>query len=256
MDYYIPKLDEIKTKQSNLTIVFVFGGAWRSGSKDQYEFIASALTREGHRVLIPNYRLYPEATLTMFQTDIANAIAALDRTLNESQTGSTEQRSIVLMGHSSGAHQVALLFADKSHLRNAGVQSKIVGLIGLSGPYDLPLELEEVSTVFPNVQDELQVNPVLRAKHISANAYSSASVLLMHGTNDERVLPFHTTRFAEALKNAGIKTQVHLLDGSHAGVVISMAPSLHFLNDASTTVNTFLDSIVASLPATVTTKMP
>src|ERR1700675_2997014 len=40
-------------------VVFFHGGGWAIGDKDEYRFIAEALTSAGIVVVIPNYRLSP-----------------------------------------------------------------------------------------------------------------------------------------------------------------------------------------------------
>ena len=40
-------------------VIFFYGGTWMSGSKDDYLYIAAALTARGIVTVIPDYRLYP-----------------------------------------------------------------------------------------------------------------------------------------------------------------------------------------------------
>ncbi len=77
LDLYIPK-----TEQKKIPIIFVYGGAWREGNKQDYEFVAHALTGLGHIVIIPDYRLYPEAQFPEFVNDVANAISFVEQHAN------------------------------------------------------------------------------------------------------------------------------------------------------------------------------
>lgn len=246
MDLYQPVAastpDEASIKP---LIVFVHGGAWRTGSKDDYAFVAASLTRKGYSVLIPNYRLYPNVQFPDFITDIADAISAYEKMhVIPADQASPKHQTIVLMGHSSGAHQVALLTTDTSYFREAKVASKIVGLIGISGPYNLPLENEEVSAVFPNIGDEQSVNPVLQLQKMSAeNPSSIPPTLLLHGEDDERVTIKHTQEFAKELRNSGATVTVEILRGGHARAVVALAGPLEFLNDSLVAVERFLARI-------------
>ncbi len=246
MDFYVPIADKIDTQHSDITVVFVYGGAWRTGQKSDYEFIAESLTREGFNVLIPDYRLYPEVKFPEFVNDIADAIAVYEKSVRSIKDGKNESGAgsrLVLMGHSSGAHQAAMLFTDKKYLNTVNVSSDVVGFIGLSGPYDLPRDLTEVAVVFPESFDELTVNPITRTKIWTDNTRPRGAVLLLHGEDDERVLVSHTTRFAEALNEAGVEVDVARLSGGHARVVIALSTPLQFTNDSLSYVTEFLNTI-------------
>ena len=56
-------------------VVYFYGGGWRKGSKDEFEFVASSLTRAGLVVVIPDYRRFPEVSFPDFIDDGARATA-------------------------------------------------------------------------------------------------------------------------------------------------------------------------------------
>lgn len=210
-------------------IVFVYGGAWRTGNRSEFEFVGQALSNAGHTVVIPDYRLFPNVTYPAFVDDVALAITALPEL---SALADIDPTSVVLMGHSSGAHSVAMLTTDSRFLENSEVS--ISALIGLSGPYDLPLDNPEVKPVFSGNQ-AIDVSPVLRASS------GQPRTLLIHGLSDERVLPFHTRNFTQALEKVGVPVTMYLVDdGSHAGVLAGIAAPLQFTNDTLPVVLNFL----------------
>jgi acetyl esterase/lipase len=216
-------------------IVFVYGGAWRSGTKEQYRFVGQSLAEAGYTVLIPNYRHYPEVTYPLFVEDIVNAVYHYYKR----EPGDDEQlpkaSHVVLMGHSSGAHTAALLASDQRWW--AGEPVNIAGLVALSGPYDLPLDNDEVSTVFPSVEPR-DVKPPLLADNCHP------PTLLIHGADDERVVKSHTHRYAQALRAAEVETEVVILDGGgHASPVVGLATPLMFLNDSFDYIVKFLSNI-------------
>lgn len=142
MDIYQPS-----TATDKPVVIFIYGGAWKMGESSEYKFIAHALTGLGYPVIIPNYRLYPSVTFPTFVNDVALAIAYAE-THAAHLSVDINKHGYVLMGHSSGAHTAALLATQESFLHNNGVMHKPIGLIGLSGPYDLPLDDPEVEPVF------------------------------------------------------------------------------------------------------------
>jgi acetyl esterase/lipase len=206
------------------TVVFFYGGGWRNGSRGKYEFVASALTRAGFRVVIPDYRIYPEVQFPEFMIDGARAVAWTERFLEESGATVTE---IYLMGHSAGAQIAALLATDRRYLDQQSVPPEaIVGLIGLSGPYDfLPLQSGYLEQVFP---DAVRAD----SQPIDFVSPEAPSTLLIHGEDDEVVEPGNSRRLAEALLDAGVEVRLELYPGTgHATVAAALAPRLDFLAD-------------------------
>jgi len=45
-------------------IIFFYGGAWQSGYKELYRYVAKALARRGYVAVVPDYRMYPERSAT------------------------------------------------------------------------------------------------------------------------------------------------------------------------------------------------
>ena len=134
LDVYTPL--DVKPKQS--LIVFVHGGSWDSGSKDDYLFVGQAFAALGYVTVIPNYRLYPQVEFPAFVEDIALAIATLDQIL---PAGSCPDRQkIILAGHSAGGHIAAMLAAAPDYIQQQGSKVQFQALIGMAAPYDLPLD--------------------------------------------------------------------------------------------------------------------
>jgi len=218
-------------------VVFVYGGAWRSGEKADYEFIGQALSSAGHTVVIPDYRRYPQVVYPSFVTDVAMAIASLN---NQSRSSSgmpdIDFSNVVLMGHSSGAHSAALITTDTSYLVDSGVSVR--GLIALAGPYDLPLENAEVQPVFKSADDPRRTNPTLLA------SAEHPATLLIHGADDERVDPTHSKKYHNVLQSLEVDSSLMIVEGSgHAAVVAAIATPLQNTNNVMPSILSFLDGI-------------
>jgi acetyl esterase/lipase len=114
-------------------VVFVHGGGWARGDKrmmqgsDKLEHWHA----QGYAVASVNYRLVPEATVEQQATDIASAVALLKA--RSAQLGFNPGK-VALVGHSAGAHLVALVGTDEQYLRAAGLSfADIAGVVPLDG---------------------------------------------------------------------------------------------------------------------------
>ena len=231
LDIYFPTTPAAQSR----IIVFIYGGAWREGNRAEYEFVGQALADAGHTVIIPDYRLYPSVVFPEFINDVADAIVAAKNVIEQRSSDSMDQ--VVLMGHSSGAHIAAMMAAsDPQWLEGSGINPS--ALIAIAGPYDLPLDDPEVEPVFPTVSNADDVQPValVTSEH--------PPVLLIHGEEDKRVLPFHTRRYSAALTAAGVPVDVHWLkDAGHVTSISGIAAPLDFKNQNRKRLTEFLDSL-------------
>ncbi len=212
LDIHVPE----KGVSGAPVVVFFYGGGWREGSKDDYEFVASRLTDAGIIVVLPDYRLYPQVAFPDFIKDSALALGWVHN--NISRYGGDPGRLFVA-GHSAGAYIAAMLALDTQFIEDVGMkQGDIAGLIGLSGPYDfLPIESGYLLNVFPQVSRQ-DSQPVT---FVDAGA---PRTLLIHGTDDETVYAANSERLAARLRDAGVSVELHLYDEvGHARVVAAMA---------------------------------
>lgn len=217
-------------------IVFVYGGAWKSGDKKDFKFIAHAFTSAGYRVVIPNYRLFPSVKFPAFIDDVADSIAYIEQ--NSSILAGDLSQGMILMGHSAGAHTAALLSTDLNYFKRRNITTPLKALVVLAGPYDLLLDHPEVIPIFLPIDDPRTVKPT-RLVHSGM-----PPVLLLHGLKDARVKPFHTERFARALQQKGVPHEVRLYKTvSHVAIITSIASPLRFLNNSYEDILRFLAKI-------------
>lgn len=102
-------------------ILMVHGGSWRNGDKAMRGVIEAKIARwvpRGFIVISTNYRMLPDTAPLQQAMDVARALALAQR--RASEWGGDEHR-FVLIGHSAGAHLVALLTAkpDLAHAQGA-----------------------------------------------------------------------------------------------------------------------------------------
>ena len=147
-------------------------------------------------VVIPDYRLYPQARFPAFVDDGA---AALRWTRDHVADFGGDADRLWLMGHSAGAHEAALLALDSRRLDAVGVpRTAIRGLIGLSGPYALEPNSDELRAIFAAPHTPADWQPYRFASAAAPPA------LLLHGAADTVVVPAHAERLAQALRAAGV----------------------------------------------------
>ncbi|MFO1270166.1 MAG: alpha/beta hydrolase [Rubrivivax sp.] len=102
-------------------LVLVHGGAWALGDKAQPEFIEAKVRHwvpRGWVVVAVDYRLLPVAGPLQQAEDVAQAVAVVQRRVE--RWGGDGER-VWLLGHSTGAHLVALVLADASIGRPFGM---------------------------------------------------------------------------------------------------------------------------------------
>ena len=204
-------------------VIFFYGGAWQSGYKELYRYIAKALARRGYVAVVPDYRIYPEVCYPEFLNDGALVVRWVKD--NIARFGG-DPNKLFLKGHSAGAHIAAMLSIDARWLGKVGLDPgrDITGLIGISGPYDLmPLRDEKLKAIFGGV-DRPETQPIY---HVAPGA---PPALLMTGGRDRLVEPGNSVRLATRLVAAGnAATVLTYRRIGHFIIIAAVAPFLRFL---------------------------
>jgi len=224
-----------KPKSDTPVLVFIHGGSWDSGKKDIYKFLADGFTRSGYDIVIPNYRLYPEAKFPNFLTDNAKAVAFAKQTF--------PGRNVVLIGHSAGAYNVLMLGLKDEFLKAAGVDrcTAISGVVGLAAPTGVvPLESPRLIEIFPDrfTGEDAVLNNV---------SSPSPAIFLGHGDKDTTVYPQNSTQLAEKITARGGEAKVEVYPGQNHTDVVKVI-SRHFDDDA--TLKADIEAFIDGLPTT------
>lgn len=120
-------------------LFMVHGGGWRRGDKRMPNVVdnkAAYWLEKGFVFVSVDYRLEPEADPLQQARDVAAALASVQRRAGQWHA---DPAKTLLMGHSAGAHLVALLGSDPTGLlRKAGARRPL-GVVSLdSGALDVP----------------------------------------------------------------------------------------------------------------------
>lgn len=119
-------------------ILMVHGGGWYRGDKDMGRVVDNKQAHwvpKGIALASTNYRMQPKAPPLEQARDVARALADLQAKAAEFRV---DRDNIVLMGHSAGAHLIALLAARPELLAEAGARPPKAYVVLDSGALDVP----------------------------------------------------------------------------------------------------------------------
>jgi acetyl esterase/lipase len=121
-------------------VVWVHGGGWMVGSKNQVDHKPAAFVERGFVFVPMNYRFVPHVKMEAIVRDVAKSVGWVHA--NIARYGGDPGR-ILLMGHSAGAQLAALLCTDSRYLEAEQVPRKSIrGCVPVDGDtYDVPLQV-------------------------------------------------------------------------------------------------------------------
>ncbi len=212
LDLYMPD----KVAAYAPAIVFIYGGAWRSGTRKIYRFVGQCFASAGMPVAVPDYRIYPPTIFPGFVEDAAQAVAWVAQNI---KAPDGRARPLVLVGMSAGGHIAALLHLDQRYLAAAGLpEYSVAGTVGISGPYNfLPLKDAVYKPIFPRDTDH-------DSQPINFASGTAAPMLLLTGDADTTVSPTNTTSLAEAIHAKGGTVSTAIYPGAtHLAPLLALA---------------------------------
>ncbi len=173
------------TGRSAPLIVFVHGGGWKRGDKRMMQRSAKLTNwqAKGYAVASLNYRLVPDVTVEEQAQDVADAVAYLKG--SAARLG-FDPRRLVLVGHSAGAHLVALVGTDPKYLRKAGLSpTDISGVVALDGAaYDVPAQMGQNARLMGDTYKQAFGTDPVRQRALSpthhADAPNAPAFLILH----------------------------------------------------------------------------
>ncbi|PZU73711.1 MAG: alpha/beta hydrolase [Brevundimonas sp.] len=199
------------------TLVFFYGGSWDSGSRDLYGWAAQALAAQGFVVVLPDYRLVPQALFPAFIEDAATATAKAAEVVG--RYGGDPARLGVL-GHSAGAHLAMMIVLDRRYMAAVGQPGLIKAAAGLAGPYDfLPFDVAASRNAFGRAPDPTLTQPVTFVRP------DAPPIWLGHGTADTVVHDEDAVILDQRMRAVGGRSQAKLYPGlDHADLIATFSP--------------------------------
>ena len=180
-------------------VIFIHGGAWRSGTAANYAFLAEIFIKAGVHCALPDFDWFQDTDgdLLPLADQVGRAIAHICNSAGELNI---EQDRIFVCAHSSGSHLAASALS--------GMKDRIDGLHGTSikaallcsGMYDLePVRLSVRSeyVAFTNEAEHI-LSPM---RHLDK---LTLPIIVAHGTHETPEFKRQTIEFAEALRKRGL----------------------------------------------------
>lgn len=213
LDIYIPD----KKRSDKKVLVFIYGGRWEWGRKQDYRFVGEAFANKGYIVVIPDYRIHPTAKFPDFIEDTAKAVKWTHNNI-KNYGGSPDK--IYMAGHSAGAYNAMMVALNSEYLEKIGASPKIIKAVaGIAGPYDfLPFTDEVVKKVFSSAKDQKITQPINFARR------DAPPILLLHGAEDKTVLPKNSNNLYAKLIEKGAKAEKIIYPGlDHVDVILALS---------------------------------
>ncbi|MEO8577723.1 MAG: alpha/beta hydrolase [Gemmatimonadales bacterium] len=198
-------------------VVFLYGGRWQSGSKDQYRLLGDALARRGVVVVVPDYRLYPEVKFPAWVEDAAQAVKW---TRNNIERLGGDTARIWMVGHSSGAHTAVLLALDDRYLRDAGLPANAMrGYVSIAGPVDTVWTDADVQALMGPPEGWPATYP---RTHIREER--ETNLLFLHGSQDKTVSASNSITLAVRIRKSGGCARAVVYRGvGHVEIVVAFS---------------------------------
>ena len=207
LNIYVPEEKASNPTGGAPVLFFIYGGSWKNGDKDYYDFAGRAFAAQGFVTVIADYRLVPDVRFPAFVEDGALAVKWVEDNIAE-YGGDTDR--FYLAGHSAGAYNAMMLALDRSFLDAAGVSPGLVDAVaGLSGPYDFyPFEVRATKDAFRDVPEAATATQPVA--HVDP---SDPPMFLVIGSDDEVVEPRNVTALAARAREEGVRVETKIYEG-------------------------------------------
>ncbi len=210
LDLYSPK----ELSEPAPAIIFIHGGSWKGGKKEDYRIYALHFAKMGYVVASIQYRLSREAPFPAAVHDVKAAVRFMRA---EAASMNVDPDRIAVAGGSAGGHLTMMIgySSDVKELAgnsgHEGVSSRVRCIVNLYGPTDMTTEYARgvsktnsaVSDFFEGTYDE---QPESYAKGSPLNYVTSDDppTLILHGTVDALVPINQADILAKKLTEVGV----------------------------------------------------
>jgi len=174
----------------NLPVVaYVHGGSWQRGDKRAVHSKADFFLASGFIFASINYRLRPAVGMDTLQQDTAAAVAWLHRNIG-SYGGNAD--NLFLLGHSAGAHQVAIIGTRRELLESNGLDlSTLAGVVELDTmALDVPLMMKTGKRFYGPIfgTDSQTLGEVSPYDNIEAGHHTPPFLFVVANSNSRKLM--------------------------------------------------------------------
>jgi acetyl esterase/lipase len=223
LDVFYPK----ETKKALPTIVWVHGGAWVSGNKDEVDNYLKILASKGFTTVGVNYSIAPEK---QYPTPLHQVNDALGYVEEHAEHLNIDKNQIFLAGDSAGSQIVAQMgniITNDAYAKLVGIQpeieaDKLKGMVLNCGAYDLALPdyngpfgdfLHTVLWAYSGKKDFLDDPTIKPASVVNYVTSNFPPTFITAGNTDP--LEDQSTEFAKKLESLGVHTDTLFYPQDH-----------------------------------------
>ncbi|MBI5766777.1 MAG: alpha/beta hydrolase [Verrucomicrobia bacterium] len=227
LDLYLPKNPATKPLP---VIIWVHGGGWQAGSKDNVLPLRFGFVGRGYAIASVGYRLTDAAP---FPAQIQDVKAAVRWLRAHAKQYGLDQERFAAWGSSAGGHLVAMLgtagdvkrFDVGAYLEQS---SRVQAVVDFYGPSDFAAFVATpgyTSHAAPMSPESKLIGGTVADHPDQARAASPVTYatkddppfLILHGSADPTVAPNQSERMHQALRAVGVESTLHLLPGAKHG---------------------------------------
>ncbi|CAK6438573.1 unnamed protein product [Pipistrellus nathusii] len=218
LDLYLPEAAAAAAEDARPLFVFLHGGYWQAGSKDESAYMVGPLTARGVVVAVVGYALAPRATLDQMVDQVARSIVFLQERFPSNQ-------GMYLCGHSAGAHLAAMMLPVNWTERPVTPNLKAFFLV--SGVYDLePLVHTSVNAPLRLTPEDARRNSPQRLLEAAAAQPGGPAgpVLVIVGQHDSPEFRRQAREFCQTLCRGGWRASLEeVRDVDHFEILWKLA---------------------------------
>ncbi len=210
LDAYVPKQDGTYP-----AVLVVHGGAWRSGNRGQLGGYARTLAQMGMVCFAIDYRLAPKHKWPAQIDDCRSAIKWIRKHAGEYKAN---PKRLGAIGYSAGGHLVSLLATsgEAPSEKNGNVDTRLQAVAAGGAPAEFRTFPDKGKWADFLMGGDLDSVPE-KFKSASPAVFidrNDPPVFFYNGTKDRLVPLYWTKPFFEALKKAGVKAEMHTIEGA------------------------------------------
>jgi len=200
-------------------LLFIHGGAWKSGKRQDYHFYTAAYAKKGYVVATATYRLTGQAPFPAAVQDCKCAVRWLRANAKKYKI---DPGKIAVIGGSAGGHLSMMLgYSDDPELEgnsgHRGISSRVSAVVNIYGVYDMTTQVAKDSETVSNFLQGKSFEEAPGLYRQSSPRFhldkADPPTLILHGTIDETVLISQSDALAAHLKRLNIPHVYGRLDG-------------------------------------------
>lgn len=200
-------------------LVFIHGGSWKKGKKDDYRRYLIDFAKKGYITATISYRLSGQAKFPAALNDVNCAIGWLK---SNADKYFIDANKVALIGGSAGGH-LAMMAGYSSDIlefdtkyKKEGIDNRVQVVVNLYGPSDLTTEVAiESGSVQEFIGQPYSTVPdiYIKASPITYLTKDDPPTLIFHGTIDEIVPVKQSDKLKKDLDKVGVIAEYHKLKG-------------------------------------------